>query len=240
MSKLANLKPITTWFNTKIPSTGLKIRFRGYNVGDERSLLMAEESGNKDTMITTVDQIVHSCTESMEKGKKIEGFTTYDLEYLYTKIRSKSVGEQSRLVMECSNDECKEKNVVLVDLDTVYVDKKSEPLIIKITPTRGLKVTHPTVIEAAVIDKIEMEWDTQIAALLFSIREVYDGDMVIDFESEERDDKINFISDLPVDVRDKILDYVFSPPEAAIDLKCKCKKCGTETNKTLKGIANFF
>lgn len=240
MSKLSKLKPITTWYHTTVPSTGVKVKYRAYNVGDERALMMAEESSDDDTMITTLNQIVLDCVESLEKGVTIESFTTYDLEFLFTKIRSKSVGEQSNVILTCKNKECGEKMQVNVNLETVYVSGISAPLTVKLSETRGVKVTHPTVIEAAVIDKMDQEWDAQMAALMFSIREIYDHDDIIDFSAEDRDEKIKFISELSVDIRDQILEYIFNPPEAVIDLKCLCRKCDTDNSRSLKGISNFF
>jgi hypothetical protein len=49
---------------------------------------MAEEDGDVLNMITTIDVVVRNCLK-----EPVDSLTVYDLEFLFTLIRAKSVGE---------------------------------------------------------------------------------------------------------------------------------------------------
>lgn len=245
MSKLANLKQSATWYDDIIPSTGQKIRFKAYSVGDERALLMAEESADEPTMVSTMEAVTKNCIESFDPKKEIPGFTSYDLEYLFTKIRSKSVGEESRLILKCQK--CETKTSVPINLEKIYIGGNEAGIIessklIKLSETRGVKVSHPTVVEASAIDSIKNGYDRVIGAIALCIRELYDGDEIIDFSAEPQEEIVNFVRGLDVASRDLIAEFIFNPPETKLDIEFKCtnKECGEINKKTLSGVSDFF
>ena len=58
---------------------------------------MAMESGNQKEISSTLQQIITNCTD----GKiDVQTLPMFDVEYLFLKIRSKSVGEVSKLKRE--------------------------------------------------------------------------------------------------------------------------------------------
>mgnify|MGYP000856773121 CR=1 FL=1 len=241
MSKLSALKATPVWYDVTIPSTGVKTKFKSYTIGDEKSLLIAQESEDSDTMVSTLHAVIQNCLREPQ-----EPLTVYDLEYLYTKLRSKSVGEISNLVMTCNTPKCAEEEVktkVPVNLETVYIDRPEgqKPfLVVKITPTRGMKITHPSVSEAMIIDSIEREVDRDLISLSLCIREVYDGDEVLDMSGETQADRMSFVVDLPVSVKDEAIEFLDNMPTTAIDVKFKCLGCRKDHSITLKGMSNFF
>ena len=85
-------------FNITIPSTGKKVRFRPYLVKEEKVLLMAVESGDTGAAIDAMVDTIESCiTEKIN----VSELTTFDVEYLFTQIRSKSSGESVKLGLKC-------------------------------------------------------------------------------------------------------------------------------------------
>ena len=86
-SKLANIN-VSPLYDTIIPQTQEKVKFRSYNVREERALLTADEQGDGSVMIQTLNQVVLNCLTPSPKE-----LTQFDLEYLFAQIRSKSVGE---------------------------------------------------------------------------------------------------------------------------------------------------
>lgn len=240
MSKLAKLAPVSTWFNVVIPSTGQKNSYRAYNVGDEKALLMAEEDGDVLNMITTIDVVVRNCLK-----EPVDSLTVYDLEFLFTLIRAKSVGEAVTITLGCDTPGCEEiENQVPIDLTTVYVPGSdpvgSAALIIKQDATRGIKIVHPSVTEATIIDQMKTDRDKSMTVLALCIREVYDGDEIIVMKDEEKSDIIAFVSTLDVSVREKAYEFINSMPQATIDAKYTCRNCKKEHIESIKGIQNFF
>ena len=81
----------TPEYKTNIPSTGQEITFRPFLVKEEKLLLTAQESGEQKDQILAIANILAACisTPDIEIGQ----LATFDLEYLFLKLRAKSVGE---------------------------------------------------------------------------------------------------------------------------------------------------
>ncbi len=73
---------------------------------EERALLTADESGDGSVMISTLNQVVLNCLTPSPKH-----LTSFDLEYIFSQIRSKSVGEVAVLKVGCDEEECKDVSI---------------------------------------------------------------------------------------------------------------------------------
>ena len=49
-------------YNTKIPSTGVQVKYRPFLVKEEKLLFLAMETGEQADMITAVKNILQNCT----------------------------------------------------------------------------------------------------------------------------------------------------------------------------------
>ena len=76
-------------YNCKLPSTGAKVKYRPFLVKEEKLLFLAMETGEQEDMIDAVRNILSSCTDVRNVNK----LATFDIEYLFLKIRASSVGE---------------------------------------------------------------------------------------------------------------------------------------------------
>ncbi len=77
-------------YELKIPSTGEKISFRPFLVKEEKTLLMAMESGDSQSMSRAMQDIISSCTEGQVDLKSLAAF---DIEYFFLQLRGRSIGE---------------------------------------------------------------------------------------------------------------------------------------------------
>ena len=90
---------------------------------------MAMETQNNKEMIKAVKEIIKNCTNV----KNLNELATFDIEYLFLKIRGKSVGEVSEFKLTCPDDE-KTQVEVEVNLDEVKVEiPKDHTNVIKLT-----------------------------------------------------------------------------------------------------------
>ena len=87
-------------YNTKLPSTGARVKFRPFLVKEEKLLFLAMESGEQQDMIDTIKQIIEACTDI----KGVDKLSTFDIEYLFLQIRTRSVGENVEVVVTCPDD----------------------------------------------------------------------------------------------------------------------------------------
>jgi len=72
-----------------LPSTKQPIKYRPFLVKEEKILLTAQASGEPEDIVLSIRQVINNCI--LTEGIDIEQLTTFDLEYLFIKIRAKSV-----------------------------------------------------------------------------------------------------------------------------------------------------
>ena len=116
MSEISRIKISTPEYDEILPSTQEAIKIKPFRVADEKTLLIASESKNNKQMVNAMKKIV---SNSVVDDIDVEKFAPHDFEYLFLKIRAKSVGEVSKLKIPCSH--CETKNEVDFDLESVEV-----------------------------------------------------------------------------------------------------------------------
>ena len=102
-------KNSTPIYNLTIPSSGKIVKFRPFLVKEEKSLLLAQQSEDATVMVNTLQSIISSCIVD-----KIDvlSLAVFDIEYIFTQLRAKSVGEEIELIFKCghcSDDKAKVK-----------------------------------------------------------------------------------------------------------------------------------
>ena len=107
----------TQTFELNVPSTDEKIKYRPFLVKEEKILLQAQE-GDDTEMIDALMTIIENCTFGKIQPHK---YPSFDMEYIFLKIRSKAVGEKVSLNLTCPDDnETKVQHTV--DLSKVEVE----------------------------------------------------------------------------------------------------------------------
>ena len=134
-------KLVAAKYSLEVPSTKEVVEYRPYLVKEEKILMMAFETKDQSQMISALRDTIAGCTE----GKvKVDNLTIFDLEYIFLKLRSKSVGETSTLGIKCSD--CSKTSQVEINLNDVEVEGDIKPSAkIELTDTVGLMVKYPTV-----------------------------------------------------------------------------------------------
>ena len=82
-------KLVTPEFETVIPSTKEKIKFRPFLVKEEKILYMALESGDANDIKNGVIQILDSCI--LTPGINVNELASYDVEYIFLRLRKLSI-----------------------------------------------------------------------------------------------------------------------------------------------------
>ena len=103
----------TPIYTLDLPSTGEKVKYRPFLVKEQKILMMAQESENETEIFDAVTTLVNSCTFDKIDCKKSPLF---DIEYIFLKIRSKSVWETVNLNVICPDDQ-KTQVPVTINLD---------------------------------------------------------------------------------------------------------------------------
>ena len=103
-------KIATPTYSLTIPSTKKEIKYRPFLVKEEKLLLIAQESSDTTEILNAMVQIIESCVIDDINANDL---AIYDLEYIFLKLRSKSVGETSTIQLECEH--CEGLNTVTIN-----------------------------------------------------------------------------------------------------------------------------
>ena len=136
---LPKLNNDTPTYELIIPSTKKSVRFRPFLVKEQKNLLIAMESKDAKQILNSMLSCLDSCVE----GINTNDLATFDVDYMFTQIRSKSVGEISEIMTNCAN--CNHQNKVSVDLSKIDMNAESvKETIIPITDKISVKMKYPT------------------------------------------------------------------------------------------------
>lgn len=224
-------------YETKIPSTNKKVVYRPYVVKEEKILMIAMESNDQTQMIRAVKDIISSCTENTIDA---DSLTMFDIEYMFTQLRAKSVGEVSKILMACTN--CSEKNEVSIDLSKVKVDavdQKSKK--IKLTNNVSVALKYPSVKDIEEIAREDRsEVDIIFDLVILCIDSIYSADEIFDAKEQSKHELTEFVESLNSEQFSKITEFVQNTPAVKTMAVFDCQKCGTHNEIEIKGLANFF
>ena len=84
-----------------VPSTKEKIQYRPFLVKEEKILLLAMEDGDENNISLALKQIIENCTNG---GVDVDKLALFDLEFIFLRIRAKSVGENVKVNLLCEDD----------------------------------------------------------------------------------------------------------------------------------------
>jgi hypothetical protein len=218
-----------------IPSTNESLEFRPFLVKEEKVLMIAQEAGTNQSMISAMKDVIKSCTFG---ALDIYSLAMSDLEYILLQIRSKSVGETSEIRFKC--DECDEIIELTIDLSEIEVSKETaKENKVQLTDDVGITLKAPGLKEAEKAAKNNKQNNSIVQSLSSVIESVYDSDNVYPFEQAEPKEIENFIDSLSSEQVNKIKEWVDSIPTLKKEIKFKCSQ-GKERTKILSGLGDFF
>lgn len=224
------------YYSLTLPCSGTKIKFRPFLVKEEKILLIAHESEDKETEIDAIKQVAQNCTD----GKlDIDTLPLSDLAYLYVNIRCKSVGETIKIGFKCAK--CSANNKVTLDLSKCKVEgivKNANN--IKLTDTIGIIMKYPSINLVAKFDDSQTV-DNAFQLLIECIDSIYDGKQSHQRGKDVTDEEINdFLENLSKEQFGLIQKFMDNIPQLTQSITYKCDPCGHENKVELKGISDFF
>jgi hypothetical protein len=221
-------------FETNLPSTGKMIVYRQLLVSDEKILLMAKASEDETDIFRAVKQVVNNCIFD----ENIDSFTTFDIEWLFLKIRASSIGDTIELVYTEEGEEEEYKfQVNLNDVIVKFPDGISNT--IKINDTQALQLRHPP---AALFDEAMAmsEGDDSyeyIAARC--IDKIFDDDEVYIAADSTIEELVQFIHGMTTKPYQEVKDFIATTPHLYYTIEYKTKD--EEDRKiVLTTLTDFF
>ena len=225
-----------------LPSTEKVIKYRPFLVKEEKILLTALEAEDDVAMADAIRQIVNNCVQGELDVVKLP---TFDIEYLFLRLRAKSVGEKVTLGLRpwgCPNNEgklCEKSTEVEINLEEVKVIKdENHSSKIMLSDDIGVKMKYPDIKNINIIDADSAITGMNIVRncvdMVFTKDETFERDSFTDEELEE------FIDSLNSDQFKKIKEFFDTMPTLKYTTKYKCGTCGEEKETILQGLSSFF
>ena len=135
----------TPTYELTLPSNNKKIKYRPFLVREEKILIMALETENSEDISNAVVDILSECI--LTKGVDVTKLATFDIEYLFLNVRSKSVGETVEVNVVCPDDN-KTSVQMEINLDSIKVQKtRGHKNIIKLDDQYSMKLKYPSLDE---------------------------------------------------------------------------------------------
>ena len=230
----------TPTYELTLPSNGKKIKYRPFLVREEKILIMALETEDQKQITDAVVEILDACI--MTRGVKVQNLATFDIEYIFLNVRSKSVGETINVNIICPDDE-KTSVEVPIDLESIKVKKdKSHTNIVKIDDKLSLKLKYPSM-EQFIENNFEstdetikntMKLITSSIDMIFSEEESWNASESTEKELED------FIEQLNSKQFQTIEKFFDTMPKLSHKVKVTNPKTNVESTVILEGLAAFF
>ena len=230
----------TPTYELTLPSNGKKIKYRPFLVREEKILIMALETEDQKQITAAIIQILTACI--MTRGVKLNELATFDIEYLFLNVRSKSVGETISLNLICPDDE-KTSVEVSIDLDSIKVKKdKSHTNTVKLDNNLSLKLKYPSMkqfIESNFEAGVETVSNT-MDVVISSIDMIYNEEESWNASESTKKELEDFIDQLNTKQFKLIENFFDTMPKLSHKIKVKNPKTDVESTVLLEGLAAFF
>ena len=225
----------TPKYHVVIPSTQNKVRYRPFLVKEEKVLMMALETKDQRKALEAIVDTIEACVTDEIDTKKL---TTFDVEYMFTQIRSKSVGETSKINIKC--EECNSSVEVEVPIDDVKIELPDVSNIVQLTNDISIKMKWPAYSEMTEFDVENPSLEDNFKMIGRCIESVQTAEENLSLKDESDEEVQAFLESLTSEQFKVIGEYMQQMPKLEHTLNYECSKCKTKKERKLSGIQDFF
>lgn len=224
-------------FELTVPSMNKLVHFRPFLVKEEKVMLMAMESNDQKHILKTIVNTIDAC---VEEDLDVSRLTTFDVEYCFLQIRSKSVGETSKIKLECK--ECKTENEVTININDIKINVPKLESMVELTKDIHVELAWPSfenVLSNNVVDA-KSEVDQAFNLIRSSIVAIQTNEerfLARDHKKGELDD---FVESMTQDQFAKLRNYIEQMPRLKHDVTFCCINCAASNTITVEGMQSFF
>jgi len=209
-------------------------------VKEEKLLLTAQESG-EDALLPAVKQIIKNCVQG---ELDVDNMPVFDIEYLFLRLRAKSVGEEVTLGLKpwgCPQNDgklCKFTTEVSINLEEIECKKdKKHTSKIMLDDNIGIIMNYPDMSQIGMKGsetEMGMKVIKNCIKMIFTEEETHERDSFTDKELDE------FIDSLNSQQFKLMRNFFDNMPVLKHTVKYKCDTCGEKKETILQGLNSFF
>ena len=223
-------------YELELPSTQEKIKYRPFLVKEQKILMMAQESDNQQQLQNAVSELVSSCTFG-----KVDASATpvFDIEYIFLKLRGKSVGDKVQVSVLCPDDE-KTRVPVEVNLNDVSVQMTvGHTNEVNIGEQIKLYLNYP-ILSSMNLGADANESDMMFQILHGCVNEIHYNDKIYnrtDFNKKELEE---FFEQFTMDQMGEVLDFFNTMPKLRHVVNIINPNTKVKSEVILEGLNTFL
>jgi hypothetical protein len=225
-------------YKLKLPSDGRTVNFRPFLVKEEKLLLLATQTGEQSDIVNAIKNIIKECTDIND----VESLATFDIEYVFLQIRTKSVGESVEVNITCPDDD--ETTVqVSIPLDEIKVHKtRGHKTEIKLSDDVIITMGYPSLDSFVQMNfgdsgsQIDQIFDMAAGC----VKTIADENQVYDCADSTKKEIVEFFEQLNTKQFMMIQEFFESMPKLTHTVTVNNPNTGVESEVVLEGLASFF
>ena len=223
-------------FEIEVPSLKKSLVFRPFLVSEEKILLMAQQSGDLKEIILSLKQVIANCCvdETFDANK----LATFDLEYVFLKLRSRSVSNNADVYLNDNEDGTEYK--FTIDLEKVELLRSPDHNAkIELRDTIGIVLKYPTVDMVDIIAKMQVETEAFFEVMRYCIEYVTEGSAIHKFSESTLEEQNEFMTGIDIEGFTKITKFFETMPKMHYEIDYK-NSLGHDRKAILKNLNDFF
>ena len=227
----------TPTYELELPSTGEKIKYRPFLVKEQKILMMAQEGKDDKELNNAMTGLVSDCTFGTVDATNSPMF---DVEYIFLRVRGKSIGEKVTLNLTCPDDEetqvpyelnLEEVNVTMTDNHTNEIKVNEEVTI---------HFRYPYMKDMLGLAADENETNKVFHILTNCINSIHYGDDVYNRVDLSDKDVTEFIDQLTTEQFEKVMEFFNTMPKIRHTLTFVNPKTNAMNEVVLEGLESFL
>lgn len=242
-------------YDLTIPGSGEVVKFRPMLVKEYKTLLQSQELGDDTGFINTIRAIIDDC---LLNKVNIDDLPMYVIDYIFLRIRAKSVGEMLTAEYKCNalidkkdensisiKEPCGCQFQVSFNLEDAFVKfpvDYHKKCIIQLSDTIGIRLKSPTFnrfrsvgLEGKNVIDITDEY------IYACVDSIFEDDKVmvpgIDFQLN---DLKEFIESFPSIKIEEVSEFFKNQPTVTMIMELTCPSCRNKSTVELNGLRDFF
>ena len=230
---------VTPSYELNLPSNGKKIKYRPFLVKEEKILILAIESNSMKDISRAIKDVLKSWI--LTKGVKIDELPTFDIEYLFLNIRSRSIGESIDLVITCPDDgKTKVNSQIYIDEIGIKKDKDHNPDI-KLDDTYTMRLKYPS-LDQFIDENFNFDEgkDNSFDIISSCIDMVFSEEEAWEAKDCTKKELLEFVERLNSIQFKEVEKFFDTMPKLSHEIEIENPNTKVKSTVTLEGLASFF
>jgi len=225
----------TPVYSLTLPSSGEQIKFRPFLVKEQKLLILVNQDENKNEIFDTLKAIVSGCTFNK---LIVESLPMFDIEYLFLKIRAKSVGSKITLNLICPDDE-ETQAPVDIDIDDIEVQiDEQHTNIIEVNDDIKLVMQYPILED---MKQLSNSTTMELFKIINKcVKELHHGEKIYNGPDMTEKDLNDFFESMSTEQFDKVNEFFETMPRLRHITKITNPKTKIESEIVLEGLESFL